>query len=69
MPPCHCGKHSAVGVGFNKRPLFLCSQHLGPFFIARSKEAARTGKSTMCAELDVCARILVALGQPNPFRM
>jgi len=65
MPPCHCGKYSACGVGFNKAPLYLCVRHLRAFYNARDKWLARhypPANHSKCAELDLCARILVALG-------
>lgn len=72
MPRCHCGKNSACGVGFNKAPLYLCCDHLHAFYSARDKRLARhypPGAYTKCAELDLCARILVALGKPSPYEM
>jgi hypothetical protein len=71
VPSCHCGKHSAAGVGFNSQPLYLCGQHLRAFYNARNKRCVRVYKREVdygkLAELDLAARVLKTLTGFSPY--
>lgn len=67
MPACHCGKHAAIGVGFNSDPLYLCTRHWRAFQRVRDKVRERFQLNTADADCHVAARVLVALGRPDPY--
>lgn len=63
MPACDlCGGRTALGVGFNRRTLYLCIDHLRRFRRAQHK-AIDSGMHPTDAELHVARRVLVAIGK------